>query len=106
MYARENVTWMVPEEQVISYFCRARHAGKSEKTSVKGRGIAGLMNVFICLFHLLKFIDFRYTNYLSILSRALLSFFPTAFLETAEYQGSKHYFYINPDVLVTEQWVH
>lgn len=73
---------MVPEEQVTSYFCRARHAVKSEKTSVKGRGIAGLMNVFICLFHLLKFIDFRYTNYLSILSRALLSFFPTT-LKTA-----------------------
>lgn len=25
MYARENVTWMVPEEQVISYFCLAGH---------------------------------------------------------------------------------
>lgn len=25
MYARENVTWMVPEEQVISYFCPAGH---------------------------------------------------------------------------------
>ena len=37
--------------------------------------MAALMNVFICLFHLLKFIDFEYPNYLYIVACTFVLFY-------------------------------